>query len=162
MNVYLLRHAQAEAGYPDGQRQLTARGRSHAQLLGEFLRHSPDDLPGRVLCSPLVRARETLELVGAAWSGEPLSETEVLESLVPEGNPLEVVSVLDSMQEDVLLVGHNPNIEALSSLLMSGERYRARLVIKTCVMLCFNWSPFPNYGETGPAALRWMLDPRGL
>lgn len=161
MNVYLLRHAQAEAGYPDGQRQLTVRGRSHAQLLGEFLRRSPDDLPGRVLCSSLVRARETLELVGAAWSGEPLSEPEVLESLVPEGNPLEVVSVLESMQEDVLLVGHNPSMEALSSLLMSGERCRARLVV-TCVLLCFNWSPFPNHGETGPAALRWMLDPRSL
>lgn len=162
MNVYLLRHAQAEAGYPDGQRQLTVRGRSHAQLLGEFLRRSPDDLPGRVLCSSLVRARETLELVGAAWSGEPLSEPEVLESLVPEGNPLEVVSVLESMQEDVLLVGHNPSMEAVSSLLMSGERCRARLVVKTCVLLCFNWSPFPNHGETGPAALRWMLDPRSL
>lgn len=160
MNVYLLRHAQAEASYPDGQRQLTARGRSHAQLLGEWLSRSPEDLPGRILCSPLVRARETLELVGAAWSGESLGEPEVLESLVPEGNPLEVVSILDSMQEDVLLVGHNPNIEVLGSLLMSGERCRARLVVKTCVLLRFNWSPFPNHGETGPAALRWILDPR--
>jgi phosphohistidine phosphatase SixA len=162
MKVYILRHAQAEAGYPDGQRKLTARGRSHAQLLGTWLQRSPEKLPGRIICSPLVRARETLELVGTAWRGDSLGEPEVLESLVPEGNPAATVSILGSMEEDVLLVGHNPNMEMLASLLVSGERYRARLVMKTCVLLQFNWAPFSNHGETGSAELRWMLDPRTL
>ena len=162
MKVYLLRHAQAEAGYPDGQRKLTARGRNHAQLLGEWLERSPEAMPGRIICSPLVRARETLDLVGAAWCGHDLGEPEVLDTLVPEGNPVEVVSALEAMDTDVLLVGHNPNMEMLASLLMSGERYRARLVMKTCVLLQFNWAPFPNHGQTGPAELRWMLDPRTL
>lgn len=86
----------------------------------------------------------------------------MLDTLVPEGNPVEVVSALEAMDTDVLLVGHNPNMEMLASLLMSGERYRARLVMKTCVLLQFNWAPFPNHGQTGPAELRWMLDPRTL
>lgn len=162
MNIYLLRHAQAEAGYPDGQRQLTARGRSHARRLGEWLHHSPVEMPARVVCSPLVRARETLECVGTAWAGGSLSEPEALESLVPEGDPAEVVSFLDRLEADVLLVGHNPNIEMLGSLLMTGEGYRARMIVKTCVLLCFDWAPLSDDGQIGPAALRWMLDPRCL
>ncbi|NCG09069.1 MAG: phosphohistidine phosphatase SixA [Verrucomicrobia bacterium] len=162
MKVYLLRHGQAEAGYPDGQRKLTARGRGHAQLLGEWLQRSPEALPGRIICSPLVRARETLELLSAAWSDREPGEPEVLDALVPEGNPAAIVSILESMDEDVFLVGHNPHMEILASLLMSGERSRARLVMKTCVMLRFNWAPFANHGQTGPAELRWMLDPRNL
>jgi phosphohistidine phosphatase SixA len=162
MKVYLLRHAQAEAGYPDEDRRLTARGQGHAQLLGEWLSRSPNDLPVRILCSPLVRARETFESVVASWGDGAPREPEILDALVPEENPVQVVSVLESMQEDVLLVGHNPHLEVLASLIMSGERYRARLVLKTCVIMCFNWAPFPNHGQTGPAELRWMLDPRNL
>ena len=38
MNIYLLRHAEAESSYPDSQRILSAQGRGDAQRLGQFLR----------------------------------------------------------------------------------------------------------------------------
>jgi phosphohistidine phosphatase SixA len=91
-----------------------------------------------------------------------VTEPSFMESLVPEGNSAAVVRALKAEEQDVLLVGHNPNMEFLASLLMSGERCRARLVIKTAVFLRFKWAPFLSHGETGPAELRWMLDPRAL
>ena len=162
MNIYLVRHAQAEPGYPDAERPLTERGRGHARQMGEWLGRSPSGLPARIFCSPLVRAQETLKLLGTAWDSDPMSRAETMDFLVPGGDPEEVVATLEAMQEDVLLVGHNPHMELLASLLMTGDRTRACLVMKTGVLLRFKRSASVRGAQAGLADLRWMLDPRCL
>ncbi|CAI8282442.1 MAG: Uncharacterised protein [Opitutia bacterium UBA7350] len=162
MNIYLLRHAQAKLGFPDRERTLTERGRGHAQGMGKWLSCSSKELPARIFCSPLVRAQETLSFLGAAWGGGAMDLAETMEALVPEGNPEAVISVIGALNEDVLLVGHNPQMEILASLMMTGERYGVRLVMKTGVLLRFKRSPYISADEVGLADLRWMLDPRTL
>ena len=73
--VHLCRHATAAEGEPDELRELTPQGVEQARALGRLLATSPDP-PAIVLTSPLVRARQTAELLaretGAELRIEPL------------------------------------------------------------------------------------------
>ena len=80
----------------------------------------------------------------------------------PDINPASVAEGLLELQRDVLVVGHNPNISILASLLLSAERGRTRTNFNTCNMACLSVAPIPNFGEVGPCVLSWMLDPRML
>lgn len=113
--LLLLRHAKAEDATPgssDINRALNERGKKEAQAIGTFIRKQSlrFDL---VLCSPVVRARETAELVLAA--------AEVTANLrddqrIYEASPRQLLEVISEIEEDksaVLLVGHNPGMEEL-------------------------------------------------
>jgi phosphohistidine phosphatase len=74
MHLYLLRHAEAEAPVSgDRARRLTAKGREQAAKVGKFCaRHGIG--PSVILSSPVVRARQTADLVAASLPGAELIE----------------------------------------------------------------------------------------
>jgi phosphohistidine phosphatase SixA len=65
VRLILVRHAEAAPGEPDELRPLTRAGRDAARELGERL---VGERPDAVLCSPLLRARETAAAI--ATGGE--------------------------------------------------------------------------------------------
>jgi phosphohistidine phosphatase len=67
--VYVCRHGEAAPGEPDELRPLTSKGVDQARALGQELGGSADP-PVVVLTSPLVRARQTAEIVAAATGAE--------------------------------------------------------------------------------------------
>ena len=76
--------------------------------------------PEQVWTSPLVRAQETANILHQSL--EPALKGPWTESsndlLEPERDPLPMVKLLSEVRQDVLLVGHNPNLEILFSLLL--------------------------------------------
>ena len=63
MNLYLLRHAEAEEeAASDGERKLTERGREQARTIGRFCARN-DLYPEKIITSPLVRAQQTAKIV---------------------------------------------------------------------------------------------------
>jgi phosphohistidine phosphatase len=161
MKIYLLRHGQAGGGHPDASRILTEQGRAHAQQLGEFLRRKETAPPAVLWCSPYRRARETANIVLDAW-GMAVTDRKDEARLEPEMNPSPLVDEFRQLDQDLLVVGHNPNISILASLLLNAERGRIRVNFQTCIMACLEMDPIPNHGEVGPCKLSWMLDPRVL
>jgi phosphohistidine phosphatase SixA len=161
MNIYLLRHAQAEMSYPDSARCLTASGRADVDRLGKFLRAKNTPLPSVLWCSPYRRAQETAGLLLETW-GDVIEQRRDEVSLEPDMNPASVAEGLLAVGQDVLVVGHNPNISILASLLLSAERGRTRANFNTCNMACLAVNPIENFGQVGPCELNWMLDPRML
>lgn len=120
--LVLLRHAHAEPSVPgqaDPDRPLTDHGRAEAAGAARWMA-AHGLRPDRVLCSPAVRARQTLEVVLEAlgtdlpWQVEPR---------IYEATPGALVAVADEAGEAgrVLLVGHNPGLEQLVALLASGQ-----------------------------------------
>ncbi|VVM07551.1 partial 2,3-bisphosphoglycerate-dependent phosphoglycerate mutase, partial [Methylacidimicrobium tartarophylax] len=66
MTVYLLRHAAAIREAPtDAERKLSKKGRQEAQSAGNAL-HRLGVRPDLIWSSPLVRARQTAEIVAEA------------------------------------------------------------------------------------------------
>ena len=113
MRLVIVRHAEAAAGQPDELRPLTSVGRDQARRLGERLR--ADGLaPDAVVCSPLLRARET---AGALGLGEP----EVDERLAPGATPDDVRAVVEGRGGTVVGVGHQPDCGRAAAALGGGD-----------------------------------------
>jgi phosphohistidine phosphatase len=124
MDLYILRHGIAadhgDPGYPnDNLRPLTPEGRKKLRLIAKSFRAMglTFDL---VLASPLVRARQTAEIVIHELEIDNLLKFS--DHLSPGGDPRKVVEeVAKSDKSSVLLVGHEPYLSGLISVLLSGR-----------------------------------------
>lgn len=161
MKIYLLRHAQAEPSYPDASRNLTEAGVRHVACLAAFLKESNALEVGLIWHSPYARAEQTAAILVDRLELDDVP-LQVREDLTPESEPQGLLREMAELTSNVLIVGHNPHLSVLAALLLAGERGRVRIDLQTCNLLCLEWFPFPNYGETGPCSLSWMLDPRIL
>jgi phosphohistidine phosphatase len=110
MRLVIVRHAEAAAGHPDELRPLTANGRAQARRLGDDLRDA-GVVPDAVVCSPLLRARETATELRM---GEPIVD----ERLAPGATPEDVREVATAHGgQAVVVVGHQPDCgRAVASL----------------------------------------------
>jgi phosphohistidine phosphatase len=119
LRLFLIRHADAEAGEPDELRRLSADGREQVRALGKRL---ADDgvRPDAVLTSPLLRARETGEALAEALdcTSEPSDE------LAPGASAAAVRSAVDGRGETVIVVGHQPDCGQIAAELGDGTEPR--------------------------------------
>ncbi len=115
MKLLLVRHAEAASGSPDELRPLTPVGRAQARSLGERFR-SEGVAPTAILTSPLLRARETGELLARALS----STTDVDERLAPGATPERVAEAAGERGGTVIAVGHQPDCSKIAAAL-TGE-----------------------------------------
>ncbi len=123
--LILVRHSKAEQvfGKPDHDRELTERGQRDARALGAWL-HQHELICDVVVCSTAMRTRQTWEGIEAGGGG-----TEVIEfarSIYSGGTHGLLQAVWDSGgdADTLMLVGHNPGIAALTSVLADGEGSR--------------------------------------
>lgn len=100
--IWLLRHAEAEDGTPDAERELTAKGERQAADAGVALARLDLDLDACV-ASPKARARETARLACEALGLEPVEDRRL------EGGPFDASAIAAEHGERVLLVGHDPD-----------------------------------------------------
>lgn len=128
-------------------RQRTRDGGVGLQLLGVQ--------PQRTLCSPLVRARQTVEIVHEALKLE--RPIEFVDSLAG-WQPSRIIA--DASMADVssvLLVGHEPTLSELIGLLNGGRDASIRLRPGSIAKL-----NAPEL-QSGPCAeLEWLLTPKQL
>src|SRR5579872_1598726 len=112
--LLLLRHAAAGkgAGGADRDRPLTPEGERAARLLGHRLKSSGVS-PDHVVCSPARRARETLEGIAEALDALPPADFD--EALYLADSHLLLSHLRGATPETscLLLIGHNPGLEAL-------------------------------------------------
>ncbi|WP_426626235.1 SixA phosphatase family protein [Leifsonia sp. McL0607] len=119
--LILLRHAKSDwsGSAPDIDRHLAKRGRAQAPLAGRWLANHAARIDLAIV-SPAQRARETWELVSAQLAHMPAAQFDDRVYGAPADRLLEVVLDVPDEVRTVLLVGHNPGIEQLASLL-AGE-----------------------------------------
>ena len=123
MKIYILRHGEAaehgDPRYKENERPLTAKGVQRTKQLAEYL----EDLEigfDRILSSPLIRARQTAEIV-AGKLGKPV---ELTDALTPSGSMKDLVDQIAGLRpvpESVALVGHEPYLSGFISLLCIGS-----------------------------------------
>jgi len=157
--LYLIRHGLAEErgeAWPDDtKRPLTEDGivRMRKAARGLARLGAAIDI---VLTSPLVRARQTAEIVAAGLDPRPpLVQTE---SLAPEGGFAAVVAELTkhARRTRIALVGHEPNIGELAARLI-GSRHA--IEFKKGAVCRIDVEALP---PSGPGDLRWLLTPKIL
>jgi phosphohistidine phosphatase len=121
MNLILWRHAEAiDLGTPvtpgckrDLERQLTDRGQQQAAATARWLKtHLKRDY--RVISSPAIRALQTAQAF--------TDKTEIIPELCPLADASHVLAAINWPQgKDVVVVGHQPWLGRVASLLLSGQ-----------------------------------------
>jgi len=114
MDLLLWRHAEAEVGDDDFERALTARGEKQAKVVAAWVRtHQPRHL--RVIASPTVRTRQTAEALDLPF--------EIERKLAPDALAPDLLAAADwpAARGATLIVGHQPGLGQLASLLLAGQ-----------------------------------------
>jgi phosphohistidine phosphatase len=145
LTLSLLRHAKSSwkhPALPDHDRPLNTRGMTEAPVMGKLMsKHGLD--PELVLCSTARRTRDTLQLVLPELKTEPMI---VYEDDLYHGTPTEMLDLLHEVDVgtgQVLLVGHNPELQSFAlDLVGSGskqlkDRLEAKLPTAGLVVLRF-------------------------
>jgi phosphohistidine phosphatase len=116
MDLILWRHAEAEdVAQSDAARQLTTRGRKQAQAAAKWLRQRlPSDT--LILASPAARTVQTVESL--------TDQYRTVDSIGPGAAPEAVLAAArwpEGLAQTVLVVGHQPTLGLVASLLVAGE-----------------------------------------
>jgi phosphohistidine phosphatase len=161
VDLYLVRHAIAAdrdaAAWPDDSlRPLTEAGAARFRLAARGLSSMAPSVE-RVLSSPYPRAWQTAEILHeeAHWpTPQPCPELEATRS------PSDVVGVLqEAASSSVALVGHEPLLSSVASLLLTGNADMLLLELKKGGAALLE---LPQRPTAGNAVLRWSLSPRVL
>jgi len=125
MNLFLLRHGLAvERTIPgfklDRDRPLTSGGRKRIRRVATLL-HKVQGSFDVILTSPYVRARQTAEIVADRLGGA--KKLEISEHLGPGKSFGGLMQELNHRAglESILLVGHEPDLSQLISMLVTGK-----------------------------------------
>ena len=160
MELYILRHAIAVARETEGfrhdsDRPLTEAGRSKLRRVVRGM-NSLGLSFDLILTSPYLRARQTAEIVAKEMGAE--KKLERTPHLAPDGDPRALIRQITSAStagERILLVGHEPCLSALISILVSGDE-RTPITMKKAG-LCKVTAQTLRYGRC--ATLEWLLTP---
>jgi len=157
--LYVIRHGlseeRGEAWPDDTKRPLTedgmARLRKAARALGRL-----DVAVDVVLTSPLVRTRQTAEIVAAAFSPHPALVN--VDALAPGGSIAAAIAELEkyTRKTRIAIVGHEPAIGELAARLAG---VRQPLEFKKGAICRIDVDALP---PKGPGILRWFLTPKIL
>jgi phosphohistidine phosphatase len=109
-----------------------------------------------VLTSPLVRTRQTAEIVAGAF--DPRPPIVAVESLAPGGSYAAVIADLEkqSRRSQIALVGHEPGIGEIAAKLI-GSRHT--IEFKKGAVCRIDLESLP---PSGTGVLRWFATPRML
>ena len=116
VRLYLVRHAKAAPGDPDELRPLTPEGREEARRLAERL---AAERPDAVVTSPLLRARETAEVLARACGLEAVPDERLAPgatSLDARTRPPSAASGSSSSATSPISAGSRPRSPAARSL----------------------------------------------
>jgi phosphohistidine phosphatase len=117
--LYILRHAKAVPGEPgqdDHARPLTLRGLADAEAMARYMRKN-SARPDRVLVSTSARTVQTADLVLRELEMPPRADYRDALYLASPGKILSLLQSAPAKAESILLVGHNPGLEELATLL---------------------------------------------
>jgi len=154
--LYIIRHGLAEdrgEAWPDDtKRPLTDEGMARLRKSARGLVRL-DVAFDVILTSPLVRTRQTAEIVAAAFGSRP--PIVAIESLAPDGSYAALVADLEKQakRERIALVGHEPGVGEIAAKLC-GSRHR--FSFKKGAVCRIDVDTLP---PTGPGTLRWFATP---
>jgi phosphohistidine phosphatase len=163
MELLVIRHGIAEEkdafaaqGKDDAERPLTVEGRRKMRTAARGLKTRVPTLD-LLASSPLVRARQTADIVARAYGGMAVTE---IDQLKPDQSPEAFATWLkgQAARTVVAAVGHEPLLGHIVSHLVA-RRANSFIELKkggACLVA------FPEKVEAGAGLLRWALTPGQL
>jgi phosphohistidine phosphatase len=159
MDLYIIRHAIAvDRGTPeyadDSQRPLTDKGKKRMRQIAKGLYALGVDFD-LILSSPYVRAKETAEILADVFKTK--ADIAFSENLIPMGDPDLLISEINEKYSvnSIALVGHEPHLTTLISLLVSDNASLDVILKKGGVCRL----SADDLHHTRKTTLEWLLTP---
>lgn len=153
MQIYLIRHAHAVDGQDDAARPLSKKGRAQIRAMARFLRGNGALATREFWPSPLVRAVDTADLLVKRLRIR--GKLTRVAGLLADDTPEIMAKRLGRVRRPVAVVGHEPHLSALASVLMAGRAKPPLVVLKKCAVLALE-------KQGNRWAVRWQISPETL
>lgn len=164
MNLYFMRHGVAvpaddPAVSQDSERPLTDKGVKRMRRAARGLQHLKIPFEA-VLTSPVLRARQTAEIVAATLGME--TQLEETSGLAPESTVEHLLFSLTRYQDrkHLLLVGHEPLLSRTMASLLCGSSGKIMEIAVRKGSLCR--IELDGMPPKGPGILHWFLTSKQL
>ena len=161
MKIYLVRHGIAyepgEASYEDDtQRPLTDKGWDKMNKVARVLKRL-NVKPDVILSSPYLRAHQTAEIFAKELKYKK-NKIEFSERLLPTSQPEPIIAeiIAKYLVEELVIVGHEPCLGLLISVLTAGDPDLA-INVRYGSVCCLSTDDFRIERR---ATLEWLLTPK--
>jgi phosphohistidine phosphatase len=152
--IYLLRHAKANAGLNDMERDLSAKGRRQAEFIGQWMGEN-GMMPDRIVSSSAKRTTETARICAekAGYQGKIRFADDLYDA--HSDTYIDLIAGLNNKHDSIMVVGHNPEISAVVTVL-TGEPLTMPPGTLVCIEITSDqWVA----AKDGNARLKWVQHP---
>jgi phosphohistidine phosphatase len=160
-----MRHAKSDWSGPqisDFDRPINKRGTRNAIRIGGWMNEN-NHTPQKIISSPALRAKETIELVAEQISKFNLEDLTYEDELYLAGftQLIEFINTYKDKVQSLMLVGHNPGIENLVNYLCdkSGDK---ETIVTTANLFIFKFSSDSFNTAVDTIELVEVIKPREL
>lgn len=164
-HLYIMRHAKSDwdaAGSSDFDRPINKRGNKNAIRIGKWMTEN-DHIPEKILASPALRAKQTIELVVDqidSLNKKDISYEEDL-YLASIDSLLENINIYKDGINSLMVVAHNPGLEELIHFLdgNTDSQYKS---MTTANLVIFEYTDNQFDVETDKANVIEFIKPKEL
>jgi phosphohistidine phosphatase len=151
MKLYLIQHGEAKSEVEDPERSLTPRGEKEVLSV---LKVAPGlhITPSKVLHSGKLRAKQTAEVIASALK-IPNPSVQSVQGLNPNDDIRPWAERISKEKEDLMIVGHLPFLEKLTSFLLCGDENARLVLFRYGAIVCLDQKEDKGW------AVRWILTP---
>jgi phosphohistidine phosphatase len=153
MNLYLMQHGDALPKATDPNRPLSERGRADVERVAAFLKTAGVRI-STIVQSGKLRATQTADLLSPAVGTETPSRE--IAGIAPSDSPAAFMEKAIPWTEETMVVGHQPFLGKLVSLLAADGEDAARVSFSPGTVVCMRPGPDGSWG------IAWMICPELL
>jgi phosphohistidine phosphatase len=146
MRLYLVQHGNAKSEEEDIQRPLSAKGKMEVEKVAKYAAGLNFSIAG-IYHSPKLRAKQTAEILMKALK----SKASEFQDLKPNDDPSIARDLIETEAKDLMLVGHLPHLDRLSSLLLSGKAETGVVSFRMGAIVCLE--------KEDKWRVKWILTP---
>lgn len=164
MRLFLLRHAIAKDGMSDELRPIGNMGFAQIDNLCAFLNRGTFSTVAQIWHSPFLRASQTAALFKEKMQMQaPLVEYRNMRPIDDARTLARAIASISAFGSDLLLVGHNPNLEELSEILLNVPPGFRKARFTNCTLACFELEETPSIeNEFGRWIINFLVSPSDL
>lgn len=148
MNLYLIRHADAKSEQEDILRPLSENGLQEIKKVADHLSLLNLSID-QIFHSTKLRAKQTADVLSEKM--KPAKGISEAKDLSPQDDPRIWAERLNEVFDNIMLVGHLPHLEMLTSLLLSGDMDKDIVSFPTAGIACL------ERDDEGIWSLQWMI-----
>ena len=134
MRVYLIRHGRAVSETIDTARPLSETGVVETEKIASILGFSGLISVTCIYHSNLLRSKQTAQILANHLN--PANGLKLMDGIGPFDSPEACIGILNSIDEDVIVAGHEPHLSNTASMMLTGVKDRMDFFFTKSGIIC--------------------------